>query len=119
MQHRTVGLGWQSHTDTVTRATVVSVLAEEKVVDVACGKSHTLFLTEAGDVYACGSDAYGQCGRGRCSDSVLSPVPTLVPGNIKQISAGIDYSMALDQDGRLYSFGYPANGRLGCGTDGS
>ena len=109
----------QSHTDTVTRAALVEVLADEVVVDVACGKSHTLFLTDKGDVFSCGSDVYGQCGRGRASESVLSPVRAQLPSGIAQVSAGIDYSMALGHDGRLYAFGYPANGRLGCGTDGS
>lgn len=103
-----------------TRASLVVALAEETVTDIACGKRHTLFLAASGAVYACGANSYGQCGTGRTSERVI--VPTRInelDAMCKAVSCGIDYSMILASDGRLFACGYPANGRLGLGTDGS
>ena len=36
-----------------------------KVVDVACGSEHTVFLTNDGMVYTCGSNDFGQLGHGK------------------------------------------------------
>ena len=40
----------------------MEVLEGKKVVEVACGRSFTLFLTDKGEVYACGIDDMGQLG---------------------------------------------------------
>jgi hypothetical protein len=34
------------------------------ITQIACGQSHTLLLTEAGEVYSFGRNAYGQLGHG-------------------------------------------------------
>ena len=36
-----------------------------KVVDIACGSRHTVFLTNDGMVYTCGSNDFGQLGHGK------------------------------------------------------
>jgi E3 ubiquitin-protein ligase HERC4 len=39
-----------------------------KVVDIACGSQHTVFLTDEGMVYTCGNNDFGQLGHGKvCS----------------------------------------------------
>lgn len=39
-----------------------------KVSDIACGAHHTVFLTNDGMVYTCGSNEFGQLGHGKaCS----------------------------------------------------
>lgn len=35
------------------------------VTEVACGETHSLLLTKDGQVYACGSNDYGQLGHGQ------------------------------------------------------
>ena len=37
----------------------------QKVADVACGSQHTVFLTNDGMVYTCGSNDFGQLGHGK------------------------------------------------------
>jgi alpha-tubulin suppressor-like RCC1 family protein len=34
---------------------------------------------------------------------------------VRSVAAGVDYSLALDWDGRVYSWGFNANGQLGQG----
>lgn len=36
-----------------------------KVVDIACGAEHSVFLTNDGMVYTCGSNDFGQLGHGK------------------------------------------------------
>ena len=35
---------------------------KDSVVQVSCGKMHTMFVTQSGKLFACGTDAYGQMG---------------------------------------------------------
>merc|ERR1712013_763742 len=43
------------------------------IVEVATGKSHTLFLTSCGKVLAAGSNEQGQCGQGRKTGNLETP----------------------------------------------
>jgi alpha-tubulin suppressor-like RCC1 family protein len=36
----------------------------ENIIEIACGQSHTLLLTEGGQVFSFGRNAYGQLGHG-------------------------------------------------------
>lgn len=78
-----------------------------RVVQVACGQDHSLFLTDTGKVYACGWGADGQTGLGHHNVS-SSPVEVrgdLAGVEVKQISTYADCSLALSQDGQLYGWG--------------
>ena len=41
-------------------------LIRETLIQVACGASHSVFLGCDSNVYACGSNFYGQCGMDMC-----------------------------------------------------
>lgn len=47
----------------------VSSLHKHRIVAVACGARHTLFVTDEGQLFACGEGTSGQLGVGRCSYS--------------------------------------------------
>ena len=52
------------------------VFVPEPVVQVAAGHHHTLFLTQSGDVWACGRNSRGQLGLGSKAGSQLcTPQP--------------------------------------------
>ena len=67
--------GQLGHGDLVTRPapTVVKGLEHLNIVSAACGKGHTLFLTDKGDVYACGENKMGQLGIGNQTATVMNP----------------------------------------------
>lgn|GEM_PF-3865106 len=86
---------------------------------VSAGTSHSLVLSENGDVYAFGAGGNGRLGTGS-STNVLAPVK--IGGDLtgKQaiaISAGDAHSLVLTTDGSVYSFGAGNSGRLGHGDE--
>jgi len=92
----------------------------ENITKASLGKSHTLVLFQSGDVYGCGANNCGQLGLG---DGVRASADSLVLtkislDNIRDIACGSEFSLACDQDGRLYSFGHPEYGQLGSGSCG-
>jgi alpha-tubulin suppressor-like RCC1 family protein len=86
----------------------VEVFAES----VAAGFSHSLILTTDGEVLGFGRNNSGQAGQVATTSFVTTP--TLITGlsEIQSISAGTDSSFAINQLGRLYSWGYNSYGEL-------
>jgi alpha-tubulin suppressor-like RCC1 family protein len=83
--------------------------------------NHRVALKSDGTVYAWGSNSYGQLGNNSTSSS-LHPVQVLGVGgsgyliNITAISAGGEHSMALKNDGTVYSWGRNNYNQLGDNT---
>lgn len=79
-----------------------------KVCAVAAGEAHTLALTCDGEVYSWGRGTFGRLGTGREADE---HVPTAVGGGRQRprfaaVAAGAYHSLALDDEGSLWSWGY-------------
>lgn len=90
------------------------------IVEVATGKSHTLFLTSCGKVLAAGSNEQGQCGQGRKTGNLETPKLVVHEGaaDIVSVACGAEFSVMLDKDGKVWTFGHPENGTLGHNDDG-
>ena len=91
------------------------------VSSVVAGSSHTLALMSNGKVRSWGNNTNGQLG----NNSVVagfSPVAVLDItglaefGGVADISAGINHSLALKNDGSVWAWGYNNVGQLGNGT---
>lgn len=76
------------------------------MINVACGQHHTLFLTRTGRVYSAGRHQYGMLGLGKV-DKEVCPAKRIdsLESAIVDISAGINTSFAVANDGKLYSWG--------------
>jgi alpha-tubulin suppressor-like RCC1 family protein len=91
------------------------------VEQIACGSQHTIALCEDGQVYSWGCGRHGRLGHGGVADYtepklvsrfVLSPEQSII-----QVAAGDSHSMALDREGRVFSWGSGSYGRLGSGQE--
>ncbi|CAL9683885.1 unnamed protein product [Knipowitschia caucasica] len=85
------------------------------VVQVACGKSHSLALTKGGDVYSWGLNSHGQLGQGKTLSLQYSPmvVHQLSGVAVSMISAGSNFSLFLTLSGLVYCCGANDVGQLG------
>lgn len=91
--------------------TLVTALKSHKVIDVACGDSHTLCATDQGKVFVFGDGDFGKLGIGATNGS---QVPILIDGlaDISNVYSGSHSSMAITSDGTsIYTWG--KCGRLG------
>jgi alpha-tubulin suppressor-like RCC1 family protein len=91
------------------------------VVQIAAGSSHSLALTSTGQLYAFGSNEFGQLGSADNSGTSNPTPPTQVvlpgaTGPVIQIAAGAFHSLALTSTGQLYAFGQNSSGQLGTTT---
>ncbi|XP_058017506.1 protein RCC2 [Ahaetulla prasina] len=113
--------GQLGHGDTkrVDAPKPIEVLSSETVVSAACGRNHTLALTDNGSVFAFGENKMGQLGLGNQTDAVPSPTQIMYNGQpITKVACGAEFSMIMDCKGNLYSFGCPEYGQLGHNSDG-
>jgi len=100
--------------------TLIKELTGHKIVSVATGRYHSLFLSDKGKVLACGDNRFGQTVGGVKITQNLTPQLITYQGpDIDKISCGGDFSMIVDTTGNLWSWGHPEYGQLGHNTDGS
>ena len=91
------------------------------IVAISAGKRHSLALNDDGEVFAWGTNRYGQLGN---NSRRTSFVPVQVQGlygegnlrNIVAVSAGEKHSLALNSDGEVYAWGGNSNGQVGTGS---
>jgi alpha-tubulin suppressor-like RCC1 family protein len=77
------------------------------------GDGFTLMLTQAGDLWGVGSNAYGQLGDGS-TDPASEPV--WVAQDVQDIEAGRHHALFLTSNGDLFGMGRNQYGQLGDGT---
>eukprot|EP01116_Phalansterium_solitarium_P018381 TRINITY_DN4848_c0_g1_i4.p1 TRINITY_DN4848_c0_g1~~TRINITY_DN4848_c0_g1_i4.p1 ORF type:complete len:331 (-),score=67.22 TRINITY_DN4848_c0_g1_i4:64-1056(-) len=101
----------------VSVPTRVLVVDASPIVKVATGYEHSLFLHASGLVYAAGSNRFGQLGLGYVGTAVVFPDPVVVviPSGtvLVDIAAGLYHNIALDNQGRIWAWGYNQRGQLG------
>jgi alpha-tubulin suppressor-like RCC1 family protein len=80
------------------------------------GRCHTLGLRQNGTIWAWGANTAGRLGD---NTTVSKSSPVSVVGEFSdwcQVSAGLDHSLAVRQNGSIWSWGCNGNGRLGDNT---
>ena len=92
-------------------------------IDVDAGAFHTVALNDDGTLSTWGWNSFGQLGHGYRSDTPVTQ-PTLVAdfppegSSIIAVAAGAAFTVALLDDGALYTWGYNEHGQLGHGHTG-
>ncbi|XP_076636822.1 HECT and RLD domain containing E3 ubiquitin ligase 4 isoform X2 [Colletes latitarsis] len=86
---------------------------------VACGAHHTVVVNEWGQLFSWGSNGEGQLGLNSKNIIECTPrmVKTLGTSVIVQIACGAKHTLALTNNGELYSWGSNNEGQLGLGSD--
>ncbi|KAI8494340.1 hypothetical protein Bbelb_281000 [Branchiostoma belcheri] len=108
-----LGLG---HREDVSVLTHVAALTEP-VHTVACGWDFTLAVTEGGQLFSWGSNAFGQLGVPEVKGHSSTPVPiqqNLQGVRIVGVAAGLRHAVALDDTGSVWTWGAGKRGQLGC-----
>jgi alpha-tubulin suppressor-like RCC1 family protein len=80
---------------------------------VSTGTLHTIALRSNGDMWAWGSNSFGQLGTSATNSDGFSPIQVGGSGVWKQIAVGTYHSVAVQSDGTLWSWGGNSNGQLG------
>ena len=87
-----------------------------KAVQISTGWSHAMAIDQDGNTYAWGNNGGGRLGDGTDTSKYRS-IPTKVYASKRlqssQVSAGVNHSMAIDQNGAIWAWGYNEHGQLG------
>ena len=94
-----------------------------KVVGVSCGRAHTVLLTDKEGVLLLGNNAFGQCGRRVVEGEIfrgsrkVHNIPHGYFGSpVVDVKCGMDHTLFLTEDRKVYSCGWGADGQTGLGT---
>ena len=103
---------------------IIESIKEEEIVQVECGDSHSMALNSSGQLFAWGAAACGQLGLEDTTKlpkdqegSPFEPIPQLVSALtqylISSVSCGEAHTLAVTDQGYLFSFGASSCGQLG------
>nr|XP_018911277.1 PREDICTED: probable E3 ubiquitin-protein ligase HERC4 isoform X2 [Bemisia tabaci] len=108
-------LGIDSESDRLIFPRQLRTLRSIKVKYIACGEEFSVFLTQDGGVFTCGSGMDGQLGHGTKSNEILpKKVIDLMGSVVTQVSCGRRHTVALvPSRKRIYAFGLGGAGQLG------
>jgi alpha-tubulin suppressor-like RCC1 family protein len=100
------------------RALFTQVDLPEKFISLIAGYSnHSLGISKSdGSLWSWGSNSHGQLGQGNQISQLNQPTKISGTHSFVQISAGENFSLALDSMGQVWSFGDSSYGRLGLGN---
>ncbi|DBA02966.1 TPA: hypothetical protein N0F65_003154 [Lagenidium giganteum] len=86
------------------------------IMQVSCGREHTMVVLLNGDLYGFGWAEAGRIGTG---DSGAVVVPTKVTSleNVTTVTCGREHTLTLNANGEVYAFGAGFGGRLGNGLE--
>ena len=117
-QHGQLGLGNVIKYNTIVPTMIPNL---DNIVQISAGHSHLLCLDDRGRVWGSGNNNYNQLGlendtwidQDLWSWSSPMKIPCLI--DIVKISCGYNYSLCLNNKGRVYVFGKNSYGQLGLG----
>lgn len=86
------------------------------IIQIAAGTYHVLALKSDGTVWAWGDNLYGQIGNGTNGADVTTPVQVQGLTHVVKIAAGRFFSLAVKDDGSVWTWGQNLYGQLGDGS---
>jgi alpha-tubulin suppressor-like RCC1 family protein len=100
-----------------SQARFVRVSLAVPLLCISSGSAHTVGVGEDGSLWSWGSNRQGQLGLGNQVTKLATPTRIPDTNGFVAVSASHCFSMALDQNGHVWSFGSNHSGVLGLGID--
>ena len=116
-----LGVGLGTAIRSPIEITPAGALQGKTIQKTGFGYNHTLFLDSAGVVFAAGQNSYGKLGDGT-STTATAPITSGLSGGVLEgktftsVVTGVHHSLALDNTGKVYSWGLNNYGQLGIGS---
>ncbi|XP_052029778.1 probable E3 ubiquitin-protein ligase HERC6 isoform X3 [Apodemus sylvaticus] len=97
----------------------ITALDSLQIELVSCGKEHSVAVCHRGRVFTWGAGSEGQLGIGEFKEISFMPTKIKALAGIKiiQVSCGHYHSLALSEDGHVFSWGSNSQGQLGLGRN--
>jgi len=98
---------------------LVKTLEGKKVVNVSCGFAHNTAVTIDGDLYTWGYGWFGPLGHNAIDNIAFPTLVNYFTKNnikIKQAVCGLIHTVALSDDGKVYTHGMGGHSQLGHGV---
>lgn len=103
-----------------TLDTPQQLMKGRKFKEISGGSEHCLAIDEEGNLWAWGNNNYGQLGNSQTTNLFHEPINILAGLRFKRISATYYSSMAIDEEGNLWTWGEnTSEGLLGNGNSNS
>ncbi|KAL4476307.1 hypothetical protein ABPG74_010040 [Tetrahymena malaccensis] len=99
----------------VYEPTELQVWPKRKFIQVACGSSHSMALTDTGQIFTWGKNTRGQLGHGHRNDQ-LKPTMIIIEVMATSICSGDQHSAFISDEKELYTWGNGQYFRLGHGV---
>ncbi|OZG49232.1 InlB B-repeat-containing protein [Bombiscardovia coagulans] len=115
-------LGDGTDIDRETAVIVPKPAGVNRFKQISAGGWHSLAIDDHGDTWAWGENEYGQLGDGITTPPPVygefEPKKVVVPAgtHFSQVSAGYWHTVAIDDQGKLWGWGYNLHGEIGDGT---
>lgn len=91
------------------------ITLDEPISKVVCGGSHSIILTDFGEIYGLGQNNLGQLGLGHRSYTEAQLIKIQFPHKISQVACGEAYTIVLTENNEIFSSGRNLSGQLGLG----
>ncbi len=116
-QNRMGQLADGTKNNTLTPIQVMADVAQvsASLPDDTTAAGHTMIVVKNGELWAVGTNRYGQLGKGSASFNP-GPALRLSMTNVAQVSSGSSHSMILKNDNTLWAVGRNDKGQLGDGS---
>lgn len=112
-----LGNGITGTTYPIPVAINTGAISGKTINHIAAGEVHTLATDNSGTVYSWGNNWNGQLGNGVSQTTESTPIVAnagaIANVDIIQIAAGNSHSVAMDDAGKVYAWGYNGNGAVG------
>lgn len=110
------GSGRMGNNTSASFSSPVQVSTLSNWSQVSCGYNHNQGILSNGTLWGWGANTFGQIGNNSRVSAVSSPAQIGSLSTWVQVASGLNYSMAIQSDGTLWTWGISSLGRLGLNT---